>query len=104
MPGFVCHSCCVPGIASQSRLIYLQDGVGDDGPAVNCAGITQGNCYPESFFGKLRDELSDLKIFYILREVTMLIEQKRMHDNLLRSRSGQTQKVVHRVGKVINRY
>ncbi len=47
-----------------------------------------GECYNESFNGKLRDELLDREIFYRCREAEVLIERWRRHYNTVRPHSG----------------
>jgi transposase InsO family protein len=47
-------------------------------------GSPWGNGYVESFNGKLRDELLNGEIFYMLREAKVLIERWRQHYNRFR--------------------
>jgi len=46
-----------------------------------------GNGYWESFNGKLRDELPNGEIFYMLREAQVLIERWRVHYSTIRPHS-----------------
>jgi hypothetical protein len=47
-------------------------------------GKPQQNAFIESFIGRLRDELLNGEIFYILREAQIIIESRRRHYNTIR--------------------
>jgi putative transposase len=50
-------------------------------------GVPGENGYNESFNGKLRDELLNREIFYILKEAQILIERRRQEYNTIRPHS-----------------
>ena len=55
------------------------------GPLFIEPGSPWENGYNESFNGKLRDELLNGKIFYTLKEATIMIERWRIHYNTKRT-------------------
>ena len=55
--------------------------------AFTSAGLALGECYCESFNGKLRDECLNGEIFYSLKEAQIIIESWRNHYNTKRPHS-----------------
>ena len=90
---------CSPGTCRQTTSAQTIDrssqcrrcGTGSAGFGVTTLFIEPGspweNGYNENFNGKLRDELLNGEIFYILKEAKVLIERWRHHYNTVRPHS-----------------